>query len=439
LDSAVTARDDLRALIEETIGMASAKGTAIESLRGIAFFSTERDAPILALPSFAKATQSIASIPKFLERFSPDDATRIALQVVYQYYPRVGGIRYDEAAFEALYADFEAEIHEPQWVTRGLANVRNFQSQNLYLDLGDGVVIRGRSANELSSLGFGAAIWERLCEDWSGTGASSFVLVAEHSVPKEPGNIVRVDMGIPWLKATRAMGALRLADAGSISIGPMWVIRPSRFNVGIGGLHQAGVSIPGTGSVYVWSDSSPQRVCRIYSQLAMLEKQGYGRSPGNLAIALRAFMGTYDRWPSLPDSQLLDSVTALEALFGTETEISFKLAFRVASLLAESDGRRAELLKLMKDFYDTRSKIVHGGSLKKKHELVLGRIDDLRALVRRLLRAFVGFAASPPDGYDKQFFEEKLDQVLLDAPEREKLRKALCLDDVEDLPGGDVK
>lgn len=103
-------------------------------------------------------------------------------------------------------------------------------------------------------------------------------------------------------------------------------------------------------------------------------------------------MSTYDRWPNLQDSQLLDATTALKALLGTETEIAFKLAYRVATLLAASDAERAQMLKTMKDFYDTRSKLVHGSALKPKHHQCLQQVDDLRSLVRRLLRAFVALA-----------------------------------------------
>ena len=37
------------------------------------------------------------------------------------------------------------------------------------------------------------------------------------------------------------------------------------------------------------------------------------------------------------DTKLVDAITALEAVLGTETEIAFKLSFRVASLLAATD------------------------------------------------------------------------------------------------------
>jgi hypothetical protein len=131
---------------------------------------------------------------------------------------------------------------------------------------------------------------------------------------------------------------------------------------------------------------------------------------------------------------LLDAITALEALFGIETELSFRLAFRVAGLLAGNDQERNSLLKLMRGFYDTRSTIVHGGSLKTKHQKDLGNFEVLRALVRRLLRSFVAFAVRPPKEYPRSFFRENLDAALVDSMEREKLRATLGLSDAGALP-----
>ena len=161
------------------------------------------------------------------------------MQFVYQYFARVDSIRFEEAAFEGLWCDFTAEIQDAYWVVRGVANLRNFNSDGLLHDLGDGVTIRGRDPADLASLGFGAPVWERVAEDWSGPGASSFVLVAEHSFAKQPDNIALLDSYSVSVNAQRAIGALRLADAGSISIGPMWVVRAARFNVGMGGLHKS--------------------------------------------------------------------------------------------------------------------------------------------------------------------------------------------------------
>ena len=420
----MSAKDHIQALIQE----AAASGLPLDRLRGFAFYDMQKDERVIALQSFAEAEQAIIQIPDFVARLGADSARRATLQCVYQYFSRLDGVRYDEAVFNALWEDFTAEIGNPEWITRGITNVRFFRSENLHIDLGDGVAIRGRNPEELSALGFSPAILGRTMDDWLiGFGSSSFVLVAQDSVPKEPANLISTSD--VWTKAVRAIGACRLAAAGSISISAMWVTRVARFNVGIGGLSQIGATVPTIGSDYIWSDAVQAAYPQIYAELKKLESSGYGASPGNLAIALRSFMGTYDRWPTLHESQLLDTITALEALLGTETEIAFKLAFRVAALLASSDAERAHILKTMKDFYDTRSKLVHGAALKPKHHQCLQSVDDLRALVRKLLRAFVALAANPPATYNKAFFNERLDMALVDATERENLRAALRLNE----------
>jgi len=180
------------------------------------------------------------------------------------------------------------------------------------------------------------------------------------------------------------------------------------------------------GARYKWTEALKPSYSSIYGELAKLENEGYGNSPGNLDVALRSFMSTYDRWPTHSDSQLLDLITTLEALLGADSEIAFKLSFRVAALLASDDQQRGVLLKQMKEFYDTRSRIVHGGQLKPKHQERLQRVEELRSTVRQLVRCFVAFSAAPPAGYGKRFWRE-LDSVLVDAQQREKLRAALGL------------
>jgi hypothetical protein len=126
---------------------------------------------------------------------------------------------------------------------------------------------------------------------------------------------------------------------------------------------------------------------------------------------------------------LIDAITTLEAIFGIDSELSFRLAFRVAGLLADSEAQRGELFDSMRRFYNTRSTIVHGGTLSAKHREDLGKISELRYLVRQLLRSFIAFAVNPPAEYSKRFFKDHLDTALLNAVERKKLRTALGLND----------
>jgi hypothetical protein len=407
--------------------MAVEKKLSVTDLDGIAFYNPARDAPIIELAAFPQAKAALVEIPQFGERFGEGQANRIALQFVYSYFRRLKEVNYDQNLFDALWLDLVAEIQEPNWLIRGVANLKFFNGECSVYDLGDGVTIRGRSPDDLHALGFDEAVWSRISEDWSGFGASSYVLVVEDAFPKQPTNFVDVGSNLAWTKSRRAISALRLSEKGSIGIGRMWVVRPARFNIGLGGLSSIGASVPTLGSDYQWSDNVLQRYSALYPALAQLEKDGSARSPGNLQVALQSYMATYDRWPTYVGAQLVDSVTALEALLGTDVEISFKLSFRIASLLAGSDAERAELFKSLKEFYDARSKLVHGGQLKKKHHQILNRVDELRYIAQRLLRGFVQFAVAPVHGYDKTFFSERLDAALLDGAEREKLRSAFHL------------
>jgi hypothetical protein len=421
------AKNALRSIVRGAISASTTEGIAPSELQGIALFNMERDEIIRGISSFNDAITTIVDLPNFVERFGAEAATRIALQFVYEYFRRNHVMSYNEDVFEELYCDLLRELESPVWVFRGIANVKYFISDVYPIDLGDGITIRGRSRGDLASLGFGAAMWDRITDDWSGLGASSFVLMVEHSIPKTPDNLILMDSYQLSLKAMRAILALRLCGEGSVGVGPMWVIRASHFNVGIGGLSRVGASIPTLGNSYTWTAKLQSAYSWLFDTLTQIEREEYRSSPGNLSVALRAFTSIYDRWPTASDSQLLDCITALEALLGAENEISFKLSYRVAVLLAGSDDERSSLLKLLKDFYDTRSKVIHGAHLKAKQQTLLQRVDELRNIVKRLLIAFIRLATAKPAEYGKSFWQERLDGALVNAGERDKLRAALGL------------
>ena len=121
----------------------------------------------------------------------------------------------------------------------------------------------------------------------------------------------------------------------------------------------------------------------------------------------------------------MDSITAAEAVLGSGTEITFKLAFRVAGMLGRTTQERVQVFEDMKRFYDVRSKIVHGATLAGWRLGMLARADDARELVRRLLVAFVRLAVSSSPTYTKKFFEERLDAVLHDEEARRRMLRDL--------------
>ncbi len=428
----LSVKEELRALVDEAISEAASRGDSVDALRGIAIYDTQKDGKIGSLASYEPAVESILSDPLVQERYGGVNAPRLALMFVYEVGKLLESVDFQEGAFETVWQAFLDELNDPEWVFRGLANMRNFETDEDPIELGEGVSIQGRSLEALPRLGIDQWVLEQVEQDWSeGMGNSSYVMVLEERLRKEPSNFILSSTDTLPIKAQRAIGALRLAKSGDVSISPIWLVRPARFNVGIGGVHRTGWSVPSLfRSVYRFSSGIRPRVTELYQSLRRLEREGYGRAPGNLDLALLSFMATYDRWPTRADGQLLDSVTALEAMLGTGSgEISFRLAFRVAGLLANDDAERTGLFQAVREFYDTRSLIVHGARLSKRHQARLENVDELREIVRRLLRGFIRLALAVPEEYGRKFFERNLEASLLQFHEREQLRSTLGLDE----------
>ena len=420
-------RTQIGLLLAAVATAAAHTGLGLRQVRGVALYDSRKDTFVTSLEPFAGVEAGIRELPMVHERYGVDQSHRIALQLVYEYFARANDMVVDSALVDALWADFNAELESPVWLARCVTNLRHFQCDDLHVELGDGVSIHGRDPDVLTGLGFSNGVQEVLFANWGGFGSSSFVLVAESSMPKRPDNLISLDSGDGWLRCARAIGAMRLTAPGDVGISAVYLQRVARFNVGIGGIHSSGTTLDTVGRQYAWRPEHRTPYAAAYTALARLEKRGYSKAPGNLDLALRAFMSTFDRFPNAMDTKLVDAITALEAILGDRAEISFKLSFRVASLLAATDAERAALLKAMKGYYDARSRTVHGDRLGKKQSASLAAVDDLQDLVRRLLRSFVLFAADDDLHVEKQFFVEELDAALVDAGRREELRKLLGL------------
>jgi hypothetical protein len=241
-----TIKNLTRTLLTEASAKAVDQKWSVNELRGTPFFDMDRDARFTNLASFATTASALLTIPNFETRYGAAEVNRILLQLIYGYFKRSNSIQVNDDLFSELWQDFSAEMKETHWVYRGVANLRHFAKEGSpleVLELGDGITIRGRNRTDLISLGFDDHVWDRISEDWSTPfGSSSYVLVAEHKALKQPGNLIHMDSYSSVTKAARAVQVLRLSGPGWVSIGPMWMTRATRFNVGIGGLSQSGFS-----------------------------------------------------------------------------------------------------------------------------------------------------------------------------------------------------
>lgn len=87
--------------------------------------------------------------------------------------------------------------------------------------------------------------------------------------------------------------------------------------------------------------------------------------------------------------------SGIEALFGINAELRFRLASMIAALLEPRGEDRRSLYRRVKKLYDIRSQIVHGEEV--VDEVVTTHIVDVRALLSRLLCSFIESGRVPDE------------------------------------------
>lgn len=270
---------------------------------------------------------------------------------------------------------------------------------------------------------------DSLFQDWGGFGASSFVMVVDSTEPKSPENFILGSDGRALLLAVTVINAMRLVAPGHVGVGQMYLLRPAHFDVGVGGgIHRTGWPRPRIfGTTYELTPALVEPIAHVHGQLKQLEQLKSPSGPQGLPLAIRYFSASYER--QLPSDAVVDLVTSLEAVLGTDVEIIYRLSMRVAQILATSDAERVHIFRDVKRWYRLRSKLVHGGELKPLEAELLADLEPLRHIVRRLLKGFLGLSVASRPVYGQTFFKEELDAALLSLDEREKLRGAMGLSD----------
>src|SRR5215213_426579 len=429
--SEVTLREELGALAEEAVLQVVASDYPLEYFGGkSAVLDQERDQIVTELPTFEGARAALDALPMVQERYgSAPRSEWLALQFVYGFLGDLSEPTFDHAVFESTWEAFWKELSEPEWTWLGLANLQNFRSESILLDLGHGITIRGRSFEELAEMGWSEWHLEQLSRDWFKGANSSHVIVIEHRELKTPDNYAGTDDLAVWRKPENTLLALRIFKDGDIGMSRMGLIRSTSFNLGLDG--NTFYFIPGSYAAqsfnpYTLNEPDLSAVLDLYGTLSQYKDMQDMRkkAPVNLTLALQSFSDMYGRPSSRPDTRLVDAITAVEALLGPAdtTELSFRLAFRVAAILGKDRNERFEIFDQMKSYYTARSKVVHGSTLSNKLRQRLENQRNLRNWLRLLLLGFLRLGASSEHSFDKTFFERQLDIALVDETIRSQLR-----------------
>jgi hypothetical protein len=159
----------------------------------------------------------------------------------------------------------------------------------------------------------------------------------------------------------------------------------------------------------------------LLPQLEPLQKAGYLSAPPPLETALLL----YNQEERDIRVAVLNALTALEALLTNESnaELSYRLSLRVANLLESDDVARLNRFTEMREFYELRSKIIHGSASKLSQKLQnrLETVDSLREILRRTILSVMAMFV---DGNSMEVrLDELLDRIVFDEPRRKEIQK----------------
>ncbi|MDY6866051.1 MAG: HEPN domain-containing protein, partial [Halobacteriota archaeon] len=135
------------------------------------------------------------------------------------------------------------------------------------------------------------------------------------------------------------------------------------------------------------------KVCKdVWQNLQCLSHQ---KDQGKLDVGIRKFNDIYDR--RFLEDKIIDMSILLEStlLYGDDKELGYRLSLRGAHLL-KSNRDTEGTFKLLKKFYDLRSKIVHNGE-RLNPPVSIGEmpfrpdefVAEMEAVCREVLRTFI--------------------------------------------------
>ena len=372
-----------------------------------------------SLPSFRDFRSAMASLDFFVPFYGDAAQDRLALAWVYA--------SASDGEVDSTWAEFWDRLCDPTWTYAAVAHLLNYESDCDLAAFPDGLEVRVRSLRALSDiLGWSQQdLQATLGSDFAGFGVGRFVVVYRESVPKSPAMLVTGNTGGETIAIRRLLQALRLTAGGDVNVGRIYHCRVRPVVPDLGIMMSWSSLDRAPGPAYVLGQGNIADVRETYDLCRRFD--GRIDTYPQITAAVGRLSSAYDRSLGGLQDRIIDDFVGLEALVGSDQELAYKLAIRVSGLLAETDEDRIVLFKRVKSFYDTRSKIVHGGALRPTHQANVQAEPELRDILRRLLLGFLRLTDSANTRPTRKFVEEQLDEVLLDTKRRSALRGAMGL------------
>lgn len=297
--------------------------------------------------------------------------------------------KFDQQLLKQLYSHFEKFIRSSRIRVRTYVYLDNFDSDIDRIDIEKNLSIRKVTNEEI----------ERLLERSKGYTPFSleippkYIIEMRYTRKKIIGGAKKPPRSDPSNRIYQFVTALRLFKSGVVGFNEISTTPETPFFWGYS--RRSGGAKTFRGPKYVLRKEEIIQFKDFWKQISTF----FPSEPRRLAIARRRFEIAYER--SLPQDKLIDFMIAYEALFfkqGELGEFGHKLSTRVSKLLRKTYQERATVAKEVKEFYDKRSKIVHGEEVK----LHRGFIDKVESYLRDSIKTLM-----------EKLVEKDLDEIIL--------------------------
>lgn len=308
---------------------------------------------------------------------------------------------FDEVLFRQLYDEVEAYCYSStirMWYVAPLFNFALADEVGPSVELAAGFCIRKLTSDEKRRL------WIEACDAslWGRSDLFGLTWAAELSA-----EVPKVDPAVNTREEFEDLECLlRLLHSDSLhpaTIRFLLVRSEPRFNplYLIGGQQNWRVTRSASGFPSVASrQPSPSDTELMQEWWKQLKSFGSQR---RFSLALRQYSAPHDK--ARPEQQLLDLWIALETLFlpdGLQGELRYRAALRVAHYLGSGSGRTA-IFEAVRNSYDWRSFLVHGGNPESPPKRLSRTLQDV---------------VSTTSGYLKVTLEKVLDSgVMINLPQ----------------------
>lgn len=316
----------------------------------------------------AKQEGVVEDVDKPEEHIKQDSLPRI----FYRYLELNQDFSFNEKKFKQTYAEFERYLKSEQITYNSKAILWGFSMQNDEVELEDGLSIQKVSKSEVKG---SPPHYLLEVEDKENIPA----MVQTHKVNKF-GDLSPEDAMETFKNVVLA---LRLFDiSGDVGIRFATTNSTSIFKK-----ENRRVRVADSHRFFDEEYSMDSEDCERFSDFYSSMKNQIREPPETYRIALDKFSNSFKRYNE--NDRLLDSVIALEALYlkaGEQQEMSFRLSQRGAILLADGDSEPSDIKKRLKDAYDTRSTLVHGGEPDVEQEFIYSLHETTRKTLSKFLK-----------------------------------------------------